>query len=432
VGRAAGKRVVVVGGGITGLASALRLAQAGVRVTLIEGSGRVGGKLRTVDGWEAGAENFLMRDPAGGPSAVVRLIEKLGLAGELRHPAKVGAGLYVQGEIKPLPAGTMLGIPGPQADLTGIATVQGTDADLGKPVLSADVSVGELVRPRLGGQVVTRLIEPLLGGVYAGHADRLSVAATMPGLYQLLLREHTLGGAVARAMANSKAHSGGPIFGTVANGLSVLVDAVAQRIPDIRLGRPVRDLSEVDADAIVLAVPGGKARRLLPAAVSAELGDLSYASVALATMAYPGFTLPALSGFLVPPDENLPFKAATFFTRKWEHLDHGEVLVRVSFGRAAEEDKIQVPDTELIANAHAGLETALGQPLPAMLGARVDRWGGGLPQYAPGHAERVASARALLPETLKLAGAAYDGVGIAACVASGERAARELLEGWQA
>jgi oxygen-dependent protoporphyrinogen oxidase len=157
------RSAVVIGGGIAGLSAALRLAESGARVTLIEGSARLGGKLLTVDGREAGAENFLMRDPAGGPSAAAGLATELGL--EIVHPSGLPAALFLDGKLKPLPGGTILGIPGPQTDLTGVATVSGADVDAGKPVLApgTDVAVGELVRERLGDDLVRKLVDPLLG-----------------------------------------------------------------------------------------------------------------------------------------------------------------------------------------------------------------------------------------------------------------------------
>ncbi len=426
--------MVVVGGGIAGLCAALEAAQGGARVTVLEGSPWLGGKLRTVEGREAGAENFLMRDPAGGPSAAVVLASELGLESEIVHPAAVGAGLYVGESLKPLPGGTMLGIPGPVADLEGIARRAGEDSDRGKPVLAQgeDVAVGEVVRERMGEEVVAKLVDPLLGGVYAGRADGLSVEATMPGLHRLLQQENTLAGAVGRAIAASKAHSGGPVFGTMADGLSRLVDALAERLIElgvqVKTGAVVRDLSEVEADGVVLAVPGGKARRLLP-----QLGavQVDYASVGLVTLRFPKVDLPELSGFLVPENEGLQIKAATFFTRKWEHLrGRDPVLIRASLGRAGAPEVLQRGDEDLIRVAEADLRKVLPE-LPDPVQAHVDRWGGGLPQYAPGHVARVAAVRAGLEDTnIALAGAAYDGIGIPACVKSGRAAAQTLMRKW--
>jgi oxygen-dependent protoporphyrinogen oxidase len=189
----------------------------------------------------------------------------------------------------------------------------------------------------------------------------------------------------------------------------------------------VRDLSEVDADGIVLAVPGGKARRLLP-----TVPPLDYASVALVSLVLPRATLPELSGFLVPEGEGLTIKAATFFSRKWPHLPPEEMLVRASIGRAGAAEVLQRPDAELAEIAYRDLSLALGG-LDKPVRASVQRWGGGLPQYPPGHVARVAEARESLRGTnIALAGAAYDGVGIPVCIKSGTAAAATLLEGWTA
>jgi oxygen-dependent protoporphyrinogen oxidase len=188
---------------------------------------------------------------------------------------------------------------------------------------------------------------------------------------------------------------------------------------------------------VVLAVPAGKATRLLagldPAAAT-EVGALDYASVALVTLVLPPETeLPDLSGFLVPEEAGLRIKAATFFTRKWAHLRRpdGAVVLRASLGRAGSPEVLQRSDADLIDITVKDLGSVLGSALPSPSTARVQRWGGGLPQYGPGHVDRVAHARRRLDTsaggTVALAGAGYDGVGIPACVRSGERAADLVL-----
>lgn len=186
---------------------------------------------------------------------------------------------------------------------------------------------------------------------------------------------------------------------------------------------------------MVLAVPARPAARLLggPAPRVAEgVGGLDYASVALVTLALPEPELPELSGFLVPGTEGLLIKASTFFTTKWGHLRRtdGLALVRASVGRYGEERQVQRTDEDLAATVHRELSAVLGVPLPAPVAGHVQRWGGSLPQYTPGHADRVAAARAALRAshpTLVLAGAGYDGVGIPICVRSGETAAEEII-----
>ncbi|MBQ0895964.1 protoporphyrinogen oxidase [Micromonospora sp. U56] len=445
------RRVAVIGGGISGLAAAVRIRDRAARDTEIvvyEGSGVLGGKLRTGELAgaivERGAESFLVGAPDGTESAAVRFARRLGLGDQLVHPSAGQAALAVGGRLEPIPPGTLMGIPRESA---------GDDRDTGAPLLAADedVTVGALVRARYGDEVVERQVDPLLGGVYAGRADQLSLDATMPALASAARAEHTLAGAVRAAQAASVRVPGRPVFATVEGGLSRLVRAAAVASgARISLGLPMRHLARTthgwratlgpaaapevdDVDAVVLAVPAASASRLLASARdpsgSAAVGDLTYASVALVAMALPSDTpLPELSGFLIPATERTLVKAATFVTRKWTHLgrEGGPMIIRTSLGHAGEEERLHRDDAVLAAQAHAELGALLGSSLPPPIASWVQRWDGALPQYAVRHRERIASARAGLPPGLALAGAAYDGVGIAACIASGEAAAEDV------
>ena len=158
----------------------------------------------------------------------------------------------------------------------------------------------------------------------------------------------------------------------------------------------------------------------------ANVARLEYASVALVTLALPsGTVLPELSGFLVPAGQGFAMKAATFFSAKWPRRGES-VVIRASLGRRGEESTLQHTDDGLVAVVRNELPRLIGQVIPAPVAARVNRWGGGLPQYGVGHPHRVAAVRAILPATVALAGAAYDGVGIAACVRSGQAAAAAI------
>jgi oxygen-dependent protoporphyrinogen oxidase len=296
----------------------------------------------------------------------------------------------------------------------------------------------------------------MLGGVYAGRADELSLAATMPGLAAACRTEPTLVGAVRAALAASPRPVGAPVFAGIRGGMGRLVAAVAAASrAELRLGAPVRELvpagagwrltvgstrdaEPVGADAVLLALPARPAARLLggvdPGA-AALVGELDYASVALVTLALPGpVELPDWTGFLVPAQERTAVKAVTFLTTKWPQLagpdrlagPAGPVLVRASVGRYRDEQLLRRTDLALVELVRAELGRFLGRRLPEPLAAGVQRWGGALPQYPPGHLDRVAAARAALPGTLTLAGAGYDGVGVPACVRSGETAAGAL------
>jgi oxygen-dependent protoporphyrinogen oxidase len=445
--------IVVVGAGIAGLSAALRLRDelgSRVRITVVDQADRPGGKLRTrrFAGRyaEAGAETFLTIDPAA-----VELAERVGLGPALRHPATARAALAIEGELRAIPGGTLMGVPADPASVADLAPLGGRDADEGRPLLQrgADVAVGELVRARLGTAVLDRLVDPLLGGVYAGRGDDLSLAATVPALAEACYTEPTLTGAARAALARRTGTTRGPMFATVDGGLSRLVQAVADASgADLRLRAPVRELRRDDgrwrlrvgdevraADAVVLAVPARPAARLLaPVAPGAaeNIGVLDYASVALVTLAVRDAKLPELSGFLVPASQGYAVKALTIFTTKWGHLDwpDGLALLRASVGRYREVAVLQRPDEELAALVHTELGELLGTPLPAPEQVSVTRWGGALPQYAPGHLDRVAAAHAEIDELpgLALAGAAYAGVGIPACVRSGWAAARRIID----
>jgi protoporphyrinogen/coproporphyrinogen III oxidase len=440
-------RVAVVGGGIAGLAAALRLRDRlgpSAQITVYEQASAPGGKLRTGAAAgltaELGADAFLMHEGSA-DSAAAALARRLGLA--LVHPQPVPAALALGGQLRPLPGGTLVGVPGDLAAVAGVAhPVAARDRDEGRPLLAPgeDVTVGELVRRRLGDEVVDRLVDPMLGGVYAGRADALSLAATMPALAAACRTSSTLVQAVRAARA---ARPAGPVFGSVRGGLGRLIEAVAaESKATLRLGLPVRELAPSGVgwqlvvgstrepsvevvDAVVLALPARPAARLLAfARDAAELvGALDYASVALVTLAFPvGTELPEWSGFLVPATEGTAVKAATFVGRKWGHPPGDPVLVRLSVGRYGEPGPLRLTDQALAAQVYQEL-AGIVRGLPAWMEWTVQRWGGALPQYAPGHLDRVAAARAGLPASVQLAGAGYDGVGIPACIRSGQSAA---------
>lgn len=451
------RHVVVVGGGISGLAAALTLRRrAGdeLRITVVEASSRLGGKLRTSElaglPLDEGAEAFLVRRPEA-----IRLAESVGLAPELLGPATLAASVWSRGRLRPLPARTVLGVPTRLRSLAGVISGPGIARAALDPVLPRtprgdDVSVGRYVTARLGREIVDRLVDPLLGGVYAGRADELSMAVTVPDLMRTVRRERSL---LSAARAALRPASAGPVFHTVPGGLSRLVDAVAEAANStLSTGTPVREMRRtaagwklvlgstrdpqiLDADAVVLALPAAPAARLLgttmPAA-AAELAGLEYASVAGITLVYRQPVPSPGSGLLVPAVEGRLVKAATFSSAKWPHLtpavSGGLTVVRASVGRHGSPADLQRDDADLVSAATAELSAMAGAGTP--IASRVTRWGGALPQYPVGHLDRVARIRAAvtLQPGLAVCGAAYDGVGIPACIASGERAAGEVVE----
>jgi oxygen-dependent protoporphyrinogen oxidase len=442
--------VVIVGAGMGGLAAAHAL-RGRARVIVLEGAGRVGGKVRVseVGGVpvDEGADALIRRVPYG-----VQLAADVGLGDDLVSPATGEAFVRSRGRLRPLPAGTLLGVPGDLAALarsevlstTGLARVPADLLARGGPLLQEDVSVGDLVTRRLGREVVERLVDPLLGGVYAGRADLLSLQATLPPLAAALTRHRSLILAVREARVPG---SGGAVFAGLAGGLGRLPAAVvAASGAEVRLGTTVRELtrtstgwrlvtgsaaepSYVEADAVVLAVPAAPAARLLrqvaPTAAG-EVDGIDYASVALVTLVLAGPAPGRGSGYLVPAVEGLTTKAVTFTSSKWDWYDGNVTVVRASVGRYGEEIDLQRDDAELTRLVHSELELVVG-PAGRLVDSRVTRWGGGLPQYAVGHLDRVRRIRAGLPPGLAVAGAAYDGVGVPAVIRSGAQAAAAVL-----
>lgn len=458
-------RVAVVGGGISGLTAAYRLRQAlgpDAGVTVVEMTGRTGGKLRTIElaghPYDVGAEAYLARRPE-----MTALLRELGLTAV--HPTRAAARIRAGGDTRPIPAGTVLGVPVGVAEVAGVLSDDGSrrlaaEADLPPVDLAgADVSVGDLLTERLGPEVADRLVDPLLGGVYAGRAANLGLRATMPALAAKLDAGAGSVMAAAASLVPPPAPDGHrpPVFGTLSGGLTTLVDRLAQASgADLRHGT-VRALHRItdgwrlelgpaprpeflECDAVVLAVPAPAARKLLAGvspAASAAFGRIDVASMAVVALALPASAaLPDSSGVLIASGERqtdgTPFtaKAFTYSSRKWAHLAGPEhLLVRGSVGRFGETEILRRDDAELVAAVRADLAELTGVT-DAPIDSVVTRWGGGLPQYGVGHLDLVAEIERAVAEVpgLAVAGAALHGVGLPGCVHSAELAALRIAD----
>jgi protoporphyrinogen/coproporphyrinogen III oxidase len=449
-------RVVVIGAGIAGLSAARALVRDGVEVTVLESATRVGGKLKISDVGgvpvDEGAEMFLRRVPEA-----LALVDELGWSDRLASPVTASASVWARGALRPMPEGTVMGLPSRPEPLRGVLSAAEVARVRLDPILPGgapgdDVSVGRWVRHRVGRAVVDRLVDPLLGGVYAGRADELSLAATIP---QLPRDRRSLLAAVHAAVPARPANE--PVFASVTSGMGSLPAAVAESITSagatILTGRAVRGLERtsdgwrvvhgsttdeqaIDAEAVVVAVPAAPAARLLvhsaPAA-AAELAAVEAASMAIVTTAWRAADAPVLrsSGYLVPAVYRRPVKAVTFASAKWDHLAaSANVIVRCSIGRHGDVTDLQRDDDELVDAAATELMTYAGfRGVP--VDSRVSRWGGALPQYAVGHLDRVARIRAAVERVggLAVCGAVYDGVGVPACIRTGELAAASVAAG---
>lgn len=449
--------IAVVGGGVAGLVTALRLAER-ADVTLLEGSPRCGGKLATLalDGLvaDAGAESVLARRPEA-----VDLMRELGLGSAVVHPTDAQPAILVDGRPRRLPP-SVAGVPTEPDALVDLLTPAGLararrEPEAPSPAVLGDVAIGQLVEERFGAEVTDRLLEPLLGGVYAGRSRELSFAAVAPALFE----RSRAGGSLSGHAAGISRTSTGPVFAGLNGGIgrlaTTLVGALESRGVTVRTGTTVRSVQRaaggfrlevgpdaapevINAGAVVLACPAAPTGRLLHDLVptAEEFGAIPYASTAVVTLALRGAELTG-SGLLVPPGELPTIKAITHSSPKWEwaadlvaeRWGQGVELVRISVGRRGEERLLQVDDAALLSRTLAEARTLPGWAGAEVIAGAVTRWGGGLPQYLVGHRDLVDRLQAELAASpgLAVCGAALDGVGVAACIASGERAAAKVL-----
>ncbi len=455
------RRVVVVGGGVAGLAAAHRLVEharqgAPLDVVLVEASDHLGGSVGTerTGGFvlERGADSMITDKPWG-----LALCERIGFADQLVGTREGERRTMVVhgGRLHPLPEGFLLMAP---TSLAPVATSSlfspsgklrmALDLVLPRRQAAGDESLAAFVRRRFGAEVLERVADPLAGGIYTADPERLSLAATMPRFPEL---ERTHRSVILGLRATARLPRGGSgarygLFVAPADGMGALIDAVAQRLPDgvVRLGTTVDALRRdgdrwnvhatgamLDADAVIVATPAFAAARLL-APLDAELGRaldaIDYASSATVTLAFPADAVAgrlAGFGFVVPFAERRSLLACTFASRKYPgRAPAGFELLRAFVGGARRPDLVELDDAALTAIVRAELRALLGIAAePALV--RVARWRRAMPQYAVGHLDRVAAIerRAAALPRLALAGAAYRGVGIPDCVRSGEAAA---------
>jgi len=450
-------RVAIVGGGLTGLAAAWHLRED-ADVVLHEASPRLGGQVRTIDladgPLDVGADAFLARQAAG-----PELLSALGFGAEdLVHPAAGTVQLWFGDRLRRLPARTVFGVP---TDLRALAAsgVLGP-ADLAfvasEPLrprrsVPGDRSVADLVGERFGARVVERLVEPLLGGVYAGDARQLSAQATLPPVWAAAQQHRSL----LRGLAAWRAGTAGddrPVFVTVRGGLRRVVERLAGELGSrVRTSSPVRAVTSgpqgpvlhlgdrtEQMDTVVLAVPSADAARLVATGwpqAARELAGIRTASVAVVALAYDrgdAACLPAATGVLVPRGEGRLVKAVTLSTNKWPHLaGRDRIVLRASVGRIDDDRVRALADDELRVRVDAEVRAALSLIGPAREHA-VLRWPDALPQYEVGHHAKLDRIRHLLeqgPAGLHLGGASFDGVGLSSRAADAARLADDVR--WQ-
>ena len=470
------RTVVIVGGGISGLATAFAVQEQAaakglsLQCTVLESDSSWGGKIVTHRigdlVTEAGPDSFLSQKQAG-----LDLCGKLGLTDQLINTNETGKRAFVlyRGRLHELPEGLVSFVPkqlGPflrsgLLSWTGLARM-GLDVLIPRGPAEGDESLASFFRRRFGTQAFERVLEPLMAGIYAGDAEQMSLKATFPRFFELEQQY----GSIIRGMTAAKkpappVSSSGPkrtMFVSLKNGLSDLVTTLRARLEqqgaDCRLrcrveavrvrshqpGRWMYDLilddgSPLSTESLVLATPAYVSADLLRPLTPIAGGLLEmipYASTATIAMAYPEqLVMGAVEGFgfIVPRIEGRDLIAATWTSLKWPHrAPAGQVLIRCYVGGVGREPILQLDDTELVARVRAELSALCGMTANPTY-VEVNRWWKAMPQYTLGHLNRLGQLDAALSRYpgLVLTGAGYRGVGIPDCIRDGALAADRIV-----
>lgn len=467
--QSARQRVVVIGGGISGLAAAHRIAELApsCELLVIEGSGRLGGVLDTVhrDGYliERSADNFIANVPWA-----LDLCRRIGFSEQLipTSTEQRQAMVVCRGRLERVPEGFMLMAPRRVWPLvtTPILSLGGKLRLLGELLVprrmeTGDESLAAFTRRRLGHEAFERLVQPLVGGIYAADPEQLSLRATLPRFIEM---EQRHGGLLKAAWKEKNPDDGqrgsGARYGLFVaprNGMSSLVEAVAARLPagSVRLNHRVEQLkptadggwqvgladqdtpSALTCDAVIVTTGASIAARLvrtLNASLADRLAEIPYSGTSIVSLAYPRERVTRgldSFGFVVPAVEKRQILAASFSSVKFPgRAPEGTVLVRVFIGGACQSELAGLGDERLLEIATGELAELIGARGEPLL-AEIARWPASMPQYHLGHSERVDAieqAAGAWP-TLALAGSAYRGVGIPHCIHSGETAAERIV-----
>jgi protoporphyrinogen/coproporphyrinogen III oxidase len=467
------RRIVVIGGGIAGLAAAHRVVELnsekslGIEVALVEASHRLGGTIVTerIGNFivEGGPDSFITEKPWA-----LKLCERIGLASRFVSTQTAYQKIYVvhRGKLEALPDGFFLLAPTrfwpfirtPLFSWVGKLRIAG-DLFLRRGDVHDDESLGAFVRRRFGDEALERVAQPLVGGIYASDPDKLSLTATMPRFKEMERERRSVIWAMRseqkRRPRNRETGSGARwgLFVTLAGGMQELVDTLARRLPEgsIQVNAPVTNVIRdrnghgwflpvkegkgLQADAIILATPAFRAGQLLASTAhdaADELKRISYASTATVSLAYRREDFPREPdsfGFVVPAIERRKIIACTFSSLKYPgRAPNGHVLLRAFVGGALQRELFNDNDATMEKNVRNELASLLGiTALPRLV--RIWRHANSMPQYYVGHDTRISRIETLLNQfsTLALAGSAYHGVGISDCVRTGEEAAEKIV-----
>ena len=451
--------IIIIGGGISGLAAVHRLSEQQVRVTLLEASPRLGGTIQTEhrDGFllERGPDSFISEKPQA-----LELAKRLGLESRLVQTNEQFRRSFIvrDGRLRAVPEGFQLLAPSRlwpfiTSDIFSVAGKARMAADLLLPRKSTngDESLASFVRRRLGTEALERMAQPMVGGIYTADPETLSLRATLPRFLEMEREHRSLILAMLRQGRAQKVGTSGArysLFLTFDQGMQVLVDALAQQVKaDIRLNTRVVRLKHdgsgwtittskgvINADAICVALPAYLAASLLDNVnerLADKLRQIKYASTATINFAYrrAAITHPLNGfGFVVPFVEKRSLIACTFSSVKFSgRAPEGHVLLRAFAGGALQPEIFALDEGEMRVRVESDLRELLGITEEPLF-VEVAKWKDSMPQYEVGHLEQVNAIEKLVGEIpgLTLAGNAYRGAGIPDCIRSGERAANTI------
>ncbi|MDM5187402.1 protoporphyrinogen oxidase [Bacillus sp. DX4.1] len=457
------KKVVIIGGGITGLTTAYYLQKEirekglPIDTMLIEASGKLGGKIHTVqkDGFtiERGPDSFLERK-----ESAARLVRDLGLGNQLVNNATGKSFVLVNNRLHSMPSGSMMGIPTQITPFlfSGLFSPigklrAGFDFVLPRSKPVSDQSLGQFFRRRLGNEVVENLIEPLLSGIYAGDIDQMSLMATFPQFYQVeqKYRSISLG---MRTLAPKKTKDVKPkgIFLTLKTGLQSIVEAIEDKLEDetVMKGTRIEKISkvgdgynitlsngkEIEADSIVIAA----SHKILPSMFAQYkqfrfFRNVPSTSVANVALAFPKEAIQRDiegTGFVVSRNSDFTITACTWTHKKWPHTTpEGKVLLRCYVGRPGDEAIVEQTDEEIVQFVLEDLKKTMDITADPDFTV-VSRWKDAMPQYTVGHKERIAELKTFMDKELPgvyVAGSSYAGTGLPDCIDQGEAAVQHVL-----
>jgi protoporphyrinogen/coproporphyrinogen III oxidase len=456
------RTVVIIGGGITGIAAAYYLQKAikeqqlPIECKLVEATHRLGGKVQTVirDGFviERGPDSFLARK-----KSAFRLVQEVGLEDKIVHNATGKSYILVNGKLYPIPGGAVMGIPtqiGPFIT-TGLFSPLGKlraalDFILPPTKAEGDLSLGQFFRRRFGDEVVDNLIEPLLSGIYAGDIDQMSLMSTFPQFFQLEQQYGSLVRGAKRTTPKAEKQRKGA-FQTLKTGLQSLVDEVEKRLEQGSVMKGVRvenvrregteyrlrlsNGEEWKADSIIVAIPHSS----VPAMFAdypffAPFQSIPSTSVATVALAFPESAIEQDidgTGFVVSRRNDYTITACTWTHKKWPHTaPSGKALLRCYVGRPGDEEIVEQSDDEIVRVVMDDLNKIMritGRPEFFV----ISRWKQAMPQYTVGHKERLANIKAHMDSELPgvfLAGSSYEGLGLPDCIDQGEEAVKKVLD----